>query len=241
MNLKWPENGLIAHRGASGYAPENTLVAMRRAAELGARWVEFDVMLTQDGVPVVMHDASLKRTTGGDALVVEMDFEAIQTLDAGSWFSDEFAGERIPSLAEMLDCLSQLGLGVNVEIKPAPDNVVETVEAVLGVLALHWSDASLPLLISSSDVNVLEAVHKVDEDLALGWIVDDEPEAWVADCRKISGLVSVNANANILNASNIGQLKAAGYAVLAYTVNDAKKAQQLFDQGVAAVFSDVLN
>ncbi len=130
---------VVGHRGASAHAPENTLASLRRAWELGAAWVEFDVKLTRDGVPILMHDAKLKRTTNGSGLVASLDYAAIARLDAGAWFPGAFAGERIPTLDEAVALLQELGLAANVEIKPCPGREVETgrlvAQALLRLLA----------------------------------------------------------------------------------------------------------
>src|SRR3954447_15867557 len=95
---------VCGHRGASGHAPENTLVAFRRAKELGATWIEFDVQLSADGIPIILHDDTLERTTnlGQQLRPTELTLAQLKDLDAGSWFSPEFAGEKIPTLEEVL-------------------------------------------------------------------------------------------------------------------------------------------
>lgn len=107
---------VIAHRGASAHAPENTLAAFEKAAEAGADWFELDCHLTHDGELAVMHDGNLKRTTGLDRHVRAMTLAEVRQLDAGSWFGPEFAGERIPTLGEALD-LARGRIGVYIEIK----------------------------------------------------------------------------------------------------------------------------
>jgi glycerophosphoryl diester phosphodiesterase len=108
---------LIAHRGASAYAPENTLAAFIKAQQLGVRWVEFDVMLTRCGEVVVIHDETLERTTDGVGEVSHYPYSYLQTLDAGSWFGAQFKGEKIPTLKEVLVFLAQHSMCVNVEVK----------------------------------------------------------------------------------------------------------------------------
>ncbi len=113
--------GVIAHRGASAYAPENTLAAFQAAIDLKADWFELDCKLTRDGVPVVMHDAELERTTSGDGLVTESTLAELKQLDAGSWFGADFASEPIPSLGEALD-LAKDRIGVYLEVKSCADD-----------------------------------------------------------------------------------------------------------------------
>ncbi len=109
---------VVAHRGASGDAPENTLAAFRRALEMGVDAVELDVHLTRDGEPVVIHDHVLDRTTDGSGLVRDQTLAAVRHLDAGRWFGERFAGERVPTLAEALDLLRPVR--VIVEVKNGP-------------------------------------------------------------------------------------------------------------------------
>src|SRR5271154_6533668 len=108
---------VIGHRGAAASAPENTLAGLRRAKALGRSWVEFDVRLPGDGALVLCHDPRLDRTTSGSGLVSATSLAAIRELDAGSWFDPSFAGERVPTLDEVLSLASELDLGANIEIK----------------------------------------------------------------------------------------------------------------------------
>jgi len=109
---------VIAHRGGSAYAPENTLSAFTKAAQLGMQWVEFDVMLAACGTPIVFHDDLLDRTTNATGEVGVHAYTYLQTLDAGAWFNSKFSGERIPTLAQVLQFLKDVKLCANVEIKP---------------------------------------------------------------------------------------------------------------------------
>ena len=149
MELRLPT--VMGHRGAAAEAPENTLAGLRVAAEQGATWVEFDAMLSADGVPILFHDDSLQRTTGRDGLVAETDWETLSRLGAGSYFGEAFAGERVPSLAEALGLLLDLGLHPIIEIKPTPGRDVETAVRVVEVTAEVWpTDRPPPYLCSFS-------------------------------------------------------------------------------------------
>ena len=117
---------VIGHRGAAGCAPENTLAGLRRAGALGCRWVEFDVRLTADGELVLLHDDRLDRTTDGRGKVRALPLSEIRRHDAGKWFDAGFAGERVPTLAEAIAALAELGIGANVELKSGRRGAVET-------------------------------------------------------------------------------------------------------------------
>ena len=117
MRLKLPR--IIGHRGVAAYAPENTLEGLHTAADMGVEWVEFDVKITKDHVPILFHDDTLERTTnGGDRPVAECTYDEIRALEAGSWFGESFAGIKIPTLEEALEVLIEHDLGLNLEIKP---------------------------------------------------------------------------------------------------------------------------
>ena len=152
MAVKIPEK--IGHRGAAGHAPENTLASIRKAANLGARWVEFDVMLSHDGIPILMHDNTLNRTTNGKGPISAQSLNDLRTLDAGSWFDKSFADEPIPTLAETLLLAEALGLGCNVEIKPAPETSEETAKAVIEVV--NSSQIPFSIIMSSFRKPLLE-------------------------------------------------------------------------------------
>src|SRR5215471_7368769 len=135
---------VIGHRGAMAYAPENTLASFREARRRGATWVEIDVKLTADGVPIVMHDASLKRTTGVDRLVAETTRRELPDI--------------VPTFEQAIDCFRELGLGCNVEIKPCEGREAETARIAATTLRRHWPTAlPSPLLSSFKDLSLLAA------------------------------------------------------------------------------------
>src|SRR5574337_1778321 len=140
---------LIAHRGAPRVAPENTLSSIREAKKLGANWVEFDVRLTKDGELICFHDNTLERTTNGTGYVYDYTFSALKQLDAGSWFSPDFRGEEIPTFSQMASLVMELGLGMNIEIKPDAPRVIETAEKTIDVLKKLTISASDKILITS--------------------------------------------------------------------------------------------
>src|SRR3990167_7563410 len=111
---------VIAHRGASAYAPENTLIAFTKAAQLEIKWIEFDVMQASCGTPIIFHDETLNRTTNGKGDVCRYSYTYLQTLDAGSWFNPRFSGERIPTLNAVMAFLANENMNANIEIKALP-------------------------------------------------------------------------------------------------------------------------
>lgn len=229
---------VIAHRGASAYAPENTFAAMNKAAELNIPWVEFDVVLTADDVPIVFHDDTLKRTTNGKGKIAQKSFAEIAELDAGSWFAPSFKGEPVPRFDALLDHLAKLDLAINVEIKPTEGREIATARAVVKTLQEHWTGRQDKLLISSFAINALQEVRKLDGSLPLGLLVKKWFKGWHEYLHDLK-CVSLNANYKILSSKIVAQLREEGILVLAYTVDSPKKAQQLFKWGVNAVFSNV--
>ncbi|RML84477.1 glycerophosphodiester phosphodiesterase family protein, partial [Pseudomonas savastanoi] len=160
-------SSLIAHRGAKAYVPENTLLALEKAAECGAEWVEIDVKLTRDGQPVVIHDDLLDRTTNGRGAVVLHELEAIRKLDAGSWFAPEFAGLQIPTFEEIVACALRLNLGLQVELKPTIGDDIETAEVVMPILKSLWPADNDRLFVSSFSVRSLTAARRLWNDVPL--------------------------------------------------------------------------
>ncbi|HYH22039.1 MAG TPA: glycerophosphoryl diester phosphodiesterase [Azospirillum sp.] len=228
---------LIGHRGAREAAPENTLVSVREAARQGAAWVEVDVMLTSDGVPVVIHDDTLDRTTSGHGPVAGVDLAHLKRLDAGVWFDPRFAGEEVPTLSELLDLAVRLGLGVNLEIKPShPDLAAATARAALDVVKAMWP-AERPLLLSSFQAPCLEVARDRAPGIPRGYLLDDPPADWAAVADRI-GADTLHVDQRRQSAASVAAYRATGRPVLAYTVNDAERARTLFDWGVAAVFTD---
>jgi glycerophosphoryl diester phosphodiesterase len=228
---------VIGHRGVCHYAPENTLASLRKAFELGLSWVEFDVMLTRDGEAIIMHDDSLNRTTNGYGKVAETTYDEIEKLDAGSWFSEEFKGEKVPTFVEFLKCAAELNLGINVEIKPTSGKDLETAYKVVEILNHHFN--SEKLLISSFSVASLALARALNEELHLALLLDRWFEGWQGIVKQLN-CMSVNVDYRILTSDNVARMKEAGQQyVLAYVVNDLNLAETLYSWGVDAVFSDM--
>jgi glycerophosphoryl diester phosphodiesterase len=219
---------VIAHRGASLLAPENTIAAFKKAKALGAEWVETDVMLTQDGVPILHHDVTLERTTGLLANVADTPYAKIKALESD--------GEPIPTLEEALNFLNTLELKLNLEIKPLPGQDAETAEAAVQMcLQKHFPPNSL--LISSGSLVALGEAMRIAPELHYGFVADDL-NALEQGLQSGLDFYSIHINEKFLDNALIEKLISKGYKVLAYTVNHTDRMQHLFDMGVTAVFSD---
>jgi glycerophosphoryl diester phosphodiesterase len=236
----WPYPRVIAHRGGGGLAPENTLAAIRTGAQRGFAGVEFDVMLSRDSVPVLIHDDNLERTTNGAGAVANAAWKDLAALDAGSWFGAAFAGEPLPSYADAARLCVDLGLWANVEIKPAAGFERETGKLVAAMSGQLWRAAPLAPLFSSFSMDALEAAAAAAPGLARGLLVEAIPEDW-RDAVARLGCVSLHCSFRHLTRAQARAVKDEGCALLCYTVNDPATARELFEWGIDAVVTDRLD
>ena len=222
--MEWPT--LIAHRGAPLSAPENTLVSLRRAIALGARWVEFDVCLTRDHQAIIFHDDTLEQTSNLSGLVSQTNYEEVRHADAGAWFEAMFTGEPIPTLAQYLQCAAELKAGVNIELKTVEQPEI-LVQCVVQDLSVHW-DNILPLpLISSASVDCLQAMCLQASGFPRAYIMDEWSDEWL-DILTYLDCIALHVNYEILNSHRVDAVKAANKKIGAYTVNDKSIANALF-------------
>jgi len=229
---------LVGHRGAKASAPENTLAGIRRAREEGAAWVEFDVKLTADGHPILMHDDTLDRTTDGRGLVAAASLEDIRRLDAGTRFSPAFRGERVPLLSEALGVLAELDMGFNLEIKPCKGREVETAQAAMATLAAHWPMHRPIPIVSSFSQDSLAAARGDGPDRAMfGYLADALPAGWKDEAVRL-GCQSVHLGWRNLTRRQVSAVKQAGFLLLVWTVNELPRARELLEWGADAVISD---
>jgi glycerophosphoryl diester phosphodiesterase len=229
-----PAARVIGHRGAAASAPENTLAGFRRAHELGARWVEFDVQVTRDGCPILLHDARLERTTDGRGIAADLDQAAIAGLDAGAWFGRKFRGERVPRLEDAMILLDELGVGAVIEIKAEPGAGPRTMRAALGVLETRARGPDAVL--SSFDEDALALAAAAAPEFPRALIVKSVPADWRARVERL-GCAALHASERALDAATI-QAVSARLPLRAYTVNAPARARALLGGGVAAVFTD---
>lgn len=228
---------IIAHRGASGYAPENTIAAFDKALALGCSMIEFDVMLSLDKEPFVFHDDKLKRTTNGRGEIGKVTSDYIMGLDAGKWFNRRFKGEKIPHFKDMLKWLSLTSMKANIEIKPYPGTTEETTMVVLAHINRFWPhDRPLPL-VSSFDYDALLCARSVAPELPLGLLMHKWDDNWQQKADYLSAY-SVHLNKKITTQERVGMIKEKGYAVAVYTVNRKRLAKKLLSWGVDGLFTD---
>jgi glycerophosphoryl diester phosphodiesterase len=214
---------VIGHRGAAAYAPENTLASFREARRRGATWVETDVVLTADDVPILMHDESLRRTTGIDRLVAETRRADLP--------------RDVPTFDEAITCWSELGLGCNVEIKPSEGREAETARAVVETLRRCWpSHLPQPLLSSFKDAS-LAAAHAAAPEFARALLIGELTDDWRPRAEAVAA-AGINTDGKRLTAVRAVEIHNAGYALGVYTINDGDVAKALVGMGVDCVITD---
>jgi glycerophosphoryl diester phosphodiesterase len=222
----------VAHRGASGLAPENTIASFRLAHELGCTAAELDVRACRDGTIVVMHDASVDRTTNGKGEVAELSWQELSSLDAGSWFDASFAGERVPRLEDALDfARGKLSLVVEIKSVGIEKQVVELV-----------NDFQMQerCVIVSFHPEALLAVSALPAPLPTGWIVWAPRPGAIADQELVAQTLRAKARALVisqtaLSARLVGRAHDEGLAVVTWTVNTASAMRRVLKMGADAV------
>ena len=240
MRRPWPYSRVVGHRGGGALAPENTLAGLRKAAAMGFSGVEFDVMLSADKVPVLIHDETLDRTTNGRGAVAATPYARLAGLDAGAWFGREYLGERVPSFEQAGKLCVELGLWANVEIKPAPGFERETGAIAASLARELWRGATREPLLSSFHPAALEAARAAAPELQRGFLTDRIEPGWDETARALK-CVSLHCNGEHLSETQANEIRGAGYWLLCYTVNDPDTARRLFSWGVDAIFTDRLD
>lgn len=226
-----------AHRGFSALYPENTMPAFRAAAQAGATGVEFDVQLTADGVPVVLHDARVNRTTDGRGRVDELTWEEVQRLDAGVRHGEAFRGTRVPSLAEVLTFLRDEAphLLVNVELKSVRHDRVRLIQRTWCMICEMGLRSRT--VISSFDHDLLRILRQMAPAAPLAVLV----ERWSRRAERVAQelrAAAVHIDAGAVTPQWVQDQHARGRKVRAYTVNDVADFRRLAAAGVDGVFTD---
>ncbi len=233
----WPYPRWIAHRGAGKLAPENTLSAFRLGAAHGYRMFECDAKLSADGVPFLLHDATLERTTSGHGTAGDQPWSALSRLDAGAWHSRAFAGESLPTLEALARWCRANQLLLNIEIKPTPGTEALTGGVVAREAARLWHGAEVPPLLTSFRPEALAAAQTAAPELPRGLLLDTLWDGWLAMAQQL-GCVAVVCNYALWNRDTVDQVHAAGLRALSYTVNDDWAAQHLLALGTDGIITD---
>lgn len=225
-----------AHRGASSIAPENTMPAFMEALLQGADGIECDVRLSRDGVPVVIHDEFVDRTTDGFGWVHEYTFAELQQLDAGSWFSPKYAGVKIPSLEELLAWLSTNHLLLNIEVKNviANDRLEERI-----LTLLHGYRMKERTVISSYEVDTLQRFRQLDAKIETAYIYLFHHEPWrIATAIKANAL---HAFYPFLTRETVTAARRHGLGLVPYTVDDWNDIRQVLQYEISGIITNYPN
>lgn len=204
----WPYPHIVAHRGGGKLAPENTTAAIDVGARYGHTMIEFDAKLSKDGEIFLLHDDNLERTSNGWGVAGELPWRDLLKVDAGSWFSGEFKGEPLPLLAEVADRCRQHGMMANIEIKPTTGTGPLTGKVIAIAARELWEGMTAPLL-SSFDIDALEAAQAAVPELPRGLLLDAWREDWRALTTRL-GCVSIHLNHKLLDEARVTLLKEAG-------------------------------
>ncbi len=229
MKLKKSPVLIVAHRGASGIAPENTLGAIAKAMEIGADYSEVDVHLSKDGHPVLLHDETLLRTIKVNGLVTDFTQAELGKLDAGSWYSPAYASERIPTLQEVINKVRKK-MFLNIEIKASYRNreianrVVDLVES---------EDFIDQCIVTSFDRQILETISGLHSDIRTGFIFEQIDETVFFGTWQV-----LSCHHRLVDKYFVDKARAAGKEIHAWTVNHLGRMRELIHLGVDAIITD---
>ncbi|MFZ0640102.1 MAG: glycerophosphodiester phosphodiesterase family protein [Candidatus Acidiferrales bacterium] len=228
-----PPSWIIGHRGAPGYAPENTMASFRRAVELGATFIETDLRISHDARFVAMHDATLDRTSNGRGLVRDFTLAQLRELDAGSWFGPEFAGEKIPTLDEILAFAREADVVFYLEIKHEAGWGVH--HGVAG--ALRAANEAARTVVISFDPSMLANLRRLDAGLLTGFLFETPLENVVEKAQQI-GVRQIAPRADLVTRRLLSEAHEAGLQVATWTVNEPAQMDALISMGVNGIMTD---
>jgi glycerophosphoryl diester phosphodiesterase len=224
---------IIGHRGASGHAPENTMAAFKKAVALGAAFIETDLQLSRDARLVAIHDDTVNRTTNGQGKVHDMTLGVLRQLDAGAWFGSEFAGERIPTIEEILEFAKKNDIVFYLEIKPAGSWGGE--HALIG--ALRESGEVARVVVISFEHSILARLRKIEPTLMTGVLYDGQ----ISDPLKVAedmGARQVAVRGDLVTPHMIDEAHKRDLQVVCWTVNHPAHMRLLMAAGVDGIMSD---
>lgn len=224
---------IIGHRGAPGHAPENTMASFRRAVELGASFIETDLRLSHDARFVAMHDATLDRTSNGRGLVRDFTLAQLRELDAGSWFGPEFAGEKIPTLDDILEFAREADVVFYLEIKHESGWGVH--HGVAG--ALRAANESARTVVISFDPSMLSNLRRLDAGLLTGFLFETPTANVVEKAQKI-GVRQIGPRADLVTRHLLNEAREGGLQVATWTVNEPAQMDALISMGVNGIMTD---
>lgn len=226
-----------AHRGASAFAPENTMAAFKEALSQGADAIECDIQMSRDGIPIVIHDEFLERTTNGTGFVHQWDYKDLKELDAGSWFSRKYSSQKIPTLQELLEWIKDTQLHLNIELKPGMVEQKRLEESVIDLL--HQYRLKDRTVISSYDLRTLYRIRKLDPKIETALLYFYLNEPWkYAEAIQAS---SLHAFYPFITQETIMRAKQKGISLIPYTVDEWSDLGRVLRLDVSGVITNYPN
>lgn len=236
--MKMPEGGpfIIAHRGGSLEAPENTMASFKHAVNVGAKFVELDVQMSSDGALVIIHDDTLDRTTTGSGPISDYTLEELKQFDAGVKKGDQWKGESIPTLREVLDLCVEAGVGVVIELK-SPYLYDGLVEKVAALLAEMWTRGAENLWCISFDHDSIRRMRSLDATVPLGYLYEPYAQEFVFPDDTVQAYCPYYKTA-LAHPDQVARAHEMGKLVFVYTVDTEEEIKQLGDIGVDGLVTD---
>lgn len=235
---EWPYPQWIAHRGAGRQAPENTLAAFRQGAACGFRMMEYDVKLSADDVPILLHDDTLERTSNGRGRAADHRYAELARFDFGDWHSAAYAGEPLATLYGIAAYTRANGIHSNIEIKPTTGMENHTGERIALLARQLWEGAALPPLLSSFSETALAAARDAAPELPRALLFEHEPPPDWRERAAWLGCKGLNLNHAYTTREIVQQVREAGLSLAIWTVNDMARARELLDWGCNAIITD---
>ena len=231
---------VIGHRGASAYYPENTMSAFKAAYDMGAEMIELDILLSKDGIPVVIHDETLDRTTNGTGFVADYTLKELRKLDAGHWFGQEHSGEQIPTLEEVIEfAKGKIALNIEIKTEAVTDELSGGIEEkALNLVKKHGIEEYV--LFSSFDYRAISHLKELDVDISVALLYEKRQSA-----RRIPSKLIRDYNADAFNCSHrqfskkwSEDAQKHDIPVFVYTVNKQRQMKKVIRRGASGIFSD---
>lgn len=235
------EHVIFAHRGLNTLAPENTMAAFRLAHERGVAWLETDVDVLGDGTVIICHDTTLDRTTNRSGGYYDLTAADLEDIDAGSWFSPKYAGEKIPQFSDLIQFMNETGMNCNIEVKSNEAGKAMTLMLINNLLSeLKNLNPRNRVIISSFNHVLLYELKKKAPKLPVGCLYD--ASTLRADWKSVLELVGadyIHPDNTGLTREKVRAFRDAGFGINVWTVNSPARANELFNWGATGVFSDV--
>ncbi|MBI3609603.1 MAG: glycerophosphodiester phosphodiesterase [Nitrospirae bacterium] len=225
----------IAHRGASGHAPENTMAAFRKAVEMGADWIELDIHLTADGHLVVLHDFTLERTAGDRRAVKVFTLEQLKTFDVGLWWDEAYRNERVPTLDEVLS-FAENRIKIQIELKRGSSLYPGIEKRLIEMIARHRAENRTA--VSSFETDALKTLRELDRTIPLGLLTRKPRPKDILEDAKSLNVQSLHISTRRLSKEILTQAHLNGLPVYAYTVNRPLLMRRYLSMGVDGLFTN---